>query len=144
MSVPNVQISSWVGNDMLLMPVVSSLGLDLPVSIGVCASTHRSPRGTKVDGDHPPPSHCLWLPLLSLSKKVLNLRVKLLSQHTWQTCSFRWNPIKIKHLSIPEAGPLLSHLFTFLTCKAAENNFLYETDWGMRPKGQKPRRDNFY
>lgn len=60
---------------------------------------------------HPPitwRSLHLHLPIASvlrLSKGAVNLRVKLLSQHTWQACSFRWNPVKIKHLSNPEAGP---------------------------------------
>lgn len=53
-----------------------------------------------------------------LSKGAVNPRIKLLSQHIWQTCSVRQNPVKIKQLSIPQAGGPLSQFLTFLTCKA--------------------------
>lgn len=148
-SVPNVQVSIWAGSDTLTMAVLSSLGLGLPASIGVCVSTYRPSRGTEAEGDRPPPTTSIFpLPptasVFSLSTGAVNLRVKLLIQHTWQSCSFKRNPVKIKHLSIPEAGALISQLLTFLTCKAEDNNFLYETGWDVWLKGLKPRRVNFY
>lgn len=144
-SVPNVQVSIWVGSDTLILSVLSSLGLGLPVSTRVCVSpppmTQRDEGGWRPLSAFPLP---LTASVLGLSKGAVNLRVKLLSQHTWQSCSFRWNLVKIKHLSIPEAGALISQLLTFLTCKAEDNNFIYETGWDVWPKGPKPRRVNFY
>lgn len=121
-----------------IMPALSSV--DFYVSLSTCVSTLWSPRGTKVDKKCPP--HCPSV--LRLSKWAINLRVKLLSQHTWQTCSFKWNSVKVKHLSIPEPGALISQILTFLTCKTEDNNSLYETGGDVWPKGLKTRRVNFY
>ena len=143
-SEPNVQVSIWADSDTLAIPVLISLGLGLPVSIGVCVHlpiTQRDQRGWRLPSTFPIPLTAFGL---GLSTGAVHLRVKLLSQHACQTCSFGWNPVKVEHLNIPEAEALISQLLTFFTCKAEYNNLLYETDWDVWPKGPKPRRVNFY
>lgn len=120
-----------------IMTVLSSVGFS--VSISICVSTLWSPRRTKVDKAALPIAS-----VLRVSKWAVNLRVKILSQHTWQTCSFKGNSVKVKHLNIPEPGALISQILTLLTCKAEDNNSLYETGGDVWPKGLKTRRVNFY